>query len=297
MKRRVLTMLLAGIVMTAAGCAGSAGTQTDSAKEETQEETEAPSEEAQQESAEETAPGETASEETAADGAQTGPASGVADATTTGGEDVSPEDAPDDGMGEDAPELTSDESETEGIGGPPGAAGEEDPNLWERQGAGLTFRAPDSFQSLKGVIEEIGNGETAEGSGVTYYAVNYIGISQDEYNELNNKASENALTQDDIEKVQKVSRSLFSVYSIDGNRTEDDLADYIEQSGLPRPNLEEIGKVEEYTFYFVDESTLDNVEDLGEYAEEYEGLAGQMDEFKSAITCFEPDPDSVQVLQ
>ena len=281
MKKKALALILAGMMLTLAACGGNSGASGNSSGGASAPQTET------------TAPGTAAPGTTDPNAAEPGTAGEPGSGTPTDVEEAGEggptvEQPGGTAEGPTATDTTVDPGAVPG-GGSSSSEEEEAADVWAIEGAGVLFTAPEEFSQLKGMLLERGGGETVEGSGVTFYSVSYLGMTPEEYSAFMENASAQP-SDEEIDKFRKAYRDLFTIYSIDGNRTEEDLRTYLEEAGLTDVNLEQLDVVDEYTFFFSDEASSDKLEELGEFEEEYKALAAMMETYKTSISCVEPVP-------
>lgn len=283
MKKKVVTLLLAGLLLALAACGGNTG-MAGGADAQEQEQAE-PQPGTPSETEEPAASAESESQGTSA----AAPGSGTPSDVEAAGENGPKVDAPEEtAEGPAVTETTPDPGAVPGGSPSPDEEGGEEAEVWAIEGAGVLFTVPEKFSRMEGVILERGGGETAEGSGVTFYSLSYLGMKPEEYSAFMESASAGQPSDEEIDKFRKAYRDLFTIYSIDGGRTEEDLRNYLAGEGLTDVKLEQLETVEEYTFFFSDEAASDQLEQLGEFQEEYEELAGLMETYKENISCIEP---------
>ena len=142
----------------------------------------------------------------------------------------------------------------------------------EAKKSGLVFSAPESFKTLKGIVEYGDMGDDyMRGEGIVEMIASYIPMSWVEYENLWAKADE-AEEAGDMEAavgflMQINDRNLFSVYGINGGRGIDGLIDYllselepekVRQSGITRTE-EEIAALKEriLSYRYIEIGTYD----------------------------------------
>lgn len=172
--------------------------------------------------------------------------------------------------------------------------------------AGITFTPPESFKNLKGLLPN-GGGEIAEGTGIYCMYYNYVALSEDDYTDLLVRYRQDP---DNAEKYESFMNprvlGLFSVYAADGGRTAEDIIDYLKEtrSGDESAELLEkeladaelIKSVEDYNFYFIDQTqpdaeiaetdSLGGIYDLSGYPSEYDALVKDVKSVCSGLLSF-----------
>ena len=172
--------------------------------------------------------------------------------------------------------------------------------------AGITFTPPESFKNLKGLLPN-GGGEIAEGTGIYCMYYNYVALSEDDYTDLLVRYRQDP---DNAEKYESFMNprvlGLFSVYAADGGRTAEDIINYLKEtrSGDESAELLEkeladaelIKSVEDYNFYFIDQTqpdaeiaetdSLGGIYDLSGYPSEYDALVKDVKSVCSGLLSF-----------
>ena len=143
----------------------------------------------------------------------------------------------------------------------------EDGSVIEFPAVGVTFTLPESFKDTKGFLPN-GGGEINPGDGVYCMYYNYIALDEDDYEDLLVKYRTNS---ENAEKYENFFNprvlGMFSIYAADGNRSAEDINEYLKKLNEARGNTSArenpmegarlIGTVGEYNFYFLDQTQAD----------------------------------------
>jgi hypothetical protein len=143
----------------------------------------------------------------------------------------------------------------------------EDGSVIEFPAVGVTFTLPESFKDTKGFLPN-GGGEINPGDGVYCMYYNYIALDEDDYEDLLVKYRTNS---ENAEKYENFFNprvlGMFSIYAADGNRSAEDINEYMKKLNDARGNTSArenpmegaqlIGTVGEYNFYFLDQTQAD----------------------------------------
>ena len=143
----------------------------------------------------------------------------------------------------------------------------EDGSVIEFPAVGVTFTLPESFKDTKGFLPN-GGGEINPGDGVYCMYYNYIALDEDDYEDLLIKYRTNS---ENAEKYENFFNprvlGMFSIYAADGNRSAEDINEYLKKLNEARGNTSArenpmegaqlIGTVGEYNFYFLDQTQAD----------------------------------------
>ena len=158
--------------------------------------------------------------------------------------------------------------------------------------AGVSFVLPESLQELEGTIQPAYGGEIEQGSGIYLSGLTYCAMTKEKYMELATKGAE--LTEEDISFASPRMRDFILVYTIDEERSEEELLEALSAYGLPSEGCQELGTAGEYSFFSVvdpfanvDESQF--VFDEG-FREEYDRILAACEDL-SWIKMYEPEGD------
>lgn len=169
----------------------------------------------------------------------------------------------------------------------------EDGSVIEFPKAGLSFTLPESFKNTKGFLPN-GGGEIVDGDGVYCVYYNYVALTEDDFNNL---LVAYRTDQANPEKYENFFNprvlGMFSVYAADGNRTAEEIGEYLKKlyqdRGTPLPDdpmkgAELIGTAGEYNFYFLDETRPDVQieEENSDFGSDYD-LTGFNEEYAALV--------------
>ena len=149
--------------------------------------------------------------------------------------------------------------------------------------AGLRFVPPEQYRDVKGQVITDGAIQLADGIYYAYWL--YGAMTEDELIAL----YDNTANVDVAPLIE-----LFYVFSIGGGYTFDDMNNMIGNT-LDAAYAHEIGHIGDYRFYLYMDSPNQSFVDFidAEYKDEYKAIAGAVDDFAAAFTCYEPlDPQA-----
>lgn len=159
--------------------------------------------------------------------------------------------------------------------------------------AGTSVDQPEDISDMNGFIYPTFGCETDQGSGLYYSVLNYVGIPEEEFEEI---FSKDDISDEDIIYVRTNSKALMNIYATDGNRTFDEAVAAWGEEGMDISGVTEVGKIGEYTFYALitpKGTEWDSAVDQA-YIDEFNSLVAFYSDF-SHIHCYEPiPPQSVQ---
>jgi len=190
--------------------------------------------------------------------------------------------------------------------------------VWTAPFAGIkSFKMPSEMIKAKGTITASGGSETIPGSGLVTVDVNYLALPEADYLQLVNNLSLLALyARSDAGALKKykelaadysaASRTLFSVYGMKGNASEEDLRSLIKNIYVKYAGYDEslaalivsmmsfypAGSAEDYSFYIVQSGVQDQdrftEQKNSAYFEEYRTLHGKAEKLASSFTFQRP---------
>ena len=157
--------------------------------------------------------------------------------------------------------------------------------------AGVSFDLPVSLQNRKGVLVPDYGFELAYSPGVYVAGLTYFAFPKDQFDTFNAKES---LTEEENNFVYYRMIEALHVFAIDGGRSLDDLKTIVNSYGLPGDKLKDVGKVGDYSFYYMVnpfESIVDQyiIFDEG-YRQDYDEIVKLLDN-TSYIRVYEPTKD------
>ena len=127
--------------------------------------------------------------------------------------------------------------------------------------AGFTILLPVNADDIQGVLEKTGGGEPERGCGITVGGLEYIAMSDADYQALNEKKV--VMPWDAVNLIRKTG-NLFTIYGIDGGRDFSDVNAYYENI-LHEEYAVEIAKAGEYTYYLYEHPYVTLFGDIEEY--------------------------------
>ena len=162
---------------------------------------------------------------------------------------------------------------------------------WDFPADGIHFTLPPEFSDAEGALIYLDNGEIEYGKGVYLLSVWYVGMPKDEFYALYDGSD---ASEEEIERFNNSRAPLVYIFGIDGNRTGEDLSEYMMQNfGLDLGGIVPAGEFGEYSYYFLQYENLRNTppEAMGELGSEYTFLYDSLDAVKENLTFYEPvDP-------
>ena len=145
---------------------------------------------------------------------------------------------------------------------------------------GITLNLPDEYVNSIGTID-ISGGDYSDGGGIYIGELIYLGMPEDEYNEI---ASKEEPTEEDYALVRSKVIRLCTVFSIDENRGADEIVkavkEYTGEDVLTADELKMIGQAESTSFFVFTgtDGSRANYENLDEeFAKEYDTLVAMKD--------------------
>ena len=161
-------------------------------------------------------------------------------------------------------------------------------NITELPYAGITLNTPQEFIDAKGCITVGSSGETSEDSGVYLTTFLYIAMPGSEAQAI---LSNDSPTIDDLTAFFSACYPLAYIFSINGERSKEDLAIFFEGLEENLDDIYEIGEAQDNTFYFMPVSAED-FDIPEEYAEEYEDLCSHPELFTDNLEFSVPEEPS-----
>lgn len=166
----------------------------------------------------------------------------------------------------------------------------------ELSAAGVTFVWPELMKESKGTFQPAGGDEYGTDKGFFLSEVQYVAVSREKYAELAEKGSD--LTQEDYEFLSPRVVDFLLVYTIDGGRGYDELAEILAKYELPAEGCKELGKAGEYRFFAVVDPFADELDtaftfDEG-FREEYDEAVAFCKKDTSWIRIKEPDAGTAE---
>ena len=175
------------------------------------------------------------------------------------------------------------------LGGCAAPGGNPSGNSFDMEKAGVGFDFPQELQEIKAAIQPSYGAELAQGSGLYVSGLQYCAMNRNKYRDLAKKKS---LSDDDLAFISPRMIDFLLVYTIDKNRTMDDLLSLAPLYGLPVAGIKELGSLGEYSYFYVVDPYEENLEgsfifDEG-FREEYDGIVK---------FCMEDDMDWIRMFE
>ena len=166
-------------------------------------------------------------------------------------------------------------------------AAEENTETWDEMGYTLTYT--EEFNDTKGIFMPFPY--PAVQDGIYQMIFDYYSFSKEESDAFNEKALNDELTDEDIDKILNSECTLLVVLAIDGGRGPEELLEALALEGSPEDILTEVGAHEDITYYAITDPELyrEEVASLPEeYVEEYHTLQDAMVEVLKNAEYFTP---------
>ena len=148
-------------------------------------------------------------------------------------------------------------------------------NVFDYSTAGVAIDEHEDEENLHGSLGSSMGYELGQGSGGYMSALAYFAISPSDLNALM-ELPEEEITEDILQNLRDRRSYISAVYTVDGNRSIDDVADYLSEMGLDISGNEYLGTVGEYNFYYqMNPTHIDFANDTifeDEFVEEYYSL-------------------------
>ena len=119
--------------------------------------------------------------------------------------------------------------------------------VFELGEAGVTFDMTGVAEELSGVIQPAYGYELSDGSGIYLSGLTYCAMTREKYDEL--VAKNGAYTDEERQFIGTHLAEFILVFTIDGNRTMEELNSALEEMGVPFRADMEAGSAGEYRFY------------------------------------------------
>lgn len=171
----------------------------------------------------------------------------------------------------------------------------DDTQAVELSGSGVTLNYPQSFTGAAGIISSRDGGELGYNTGWYYAEVDYIAMSNDEYNALMEKEEP---TEEEIESYYSSMANLFMIFAVPDKSSIEELAAFIKGLGteLDLTRIPKVGEGDGYSFYLYTDMAGDTSKFRTEYAEEFNALRAQVPEIVAGGKFYAPvDPNAAMI--
>lgn len=167
----------------------------------------------------------------------------------------------------------------------------ESDNTYSFEEAGVTLVIPAALQDLKGGLVPDYGQELSEGSGLYLTGLDYVAVSEEKIEELNEKVfAGEELTDEEYNDLAERLIEVLLVYTVDEEKVTGDPATVLSDYGLPTEGMEEAGKAGSFSFYRILNPRAD---EIGEHFKLDEGF---QEEYDTVIQAFE-DPSCIRVYE
>lgn len=157
--------------------------------------------------------------------------------------------------------------------------------------AGVGFDLPEEFSHLKGILLPDYGMEMGDDSGLYLSALEYVAISQDKYDELNEKSNtEEGLSEEEYDYLYERMANVLIVYTVDEEKVPENAEDALTEIGVPTEGMKKLGNAGSYGFYLY---VSPPAKELGE---EYQFDDGFREEYDALIKACE-DPSWIRIYE